>query len=136
MSLTASLPGQLTSIDPGALQAARLAKTSRWRLRGARSAAPGWSAIACASCSRAAVDNGHPPLLLKDDGRRGIYLIAPFPLYCFDMDLVRRAHEQAAADAHEGRSRRWSALTCDYSPSRTNQGRTQEGGLDLLSASS
>ena len=46
-----------------------------------------------------AVANGHPPLLVKDDGRRGFYLVAPFPLYCFDMELVRRAHEEAAADA-------------------------------------
>ena len=71
--------------------------------------------------------NGHPPLLVKDDGRRGFYLVAPFPLYCFDMDLVRRAHEEAAADAHLA-GVTLIRITCDYAFAQ-NQGRTQEGGL-------
>ena len=74
-----------------------------------------------------AVANGHPPLLVKDDGRRGFYLVAPFPLYCFDMGLVRRAHEQAAADAGVA-GVTLIRITCDYAFAQ-NQGRTQEGGL-------
>jgi hypothetical protein len=65
--------------------------------------------------------------MVKDDGRRGFYLVGPFPLYCFDMPLVRRAHEQAALDAtRAGVS--LIRLTCDYAFAQ-NQGRTQEGGL-------
>jgi beta-glucosidase len=120
------LAGQLTSIDPGRYQ--QLAGEDI-ALAVARGEIGGTGLVGdrLGELQQLAVANGHPPLLVKDDGRRGFYLIAPFPLYCFDMDLVRRAHEQAAADAHTA-GVTLVRLTCDYAFSQ-NQGRTQEGGI-------
>ncbi len=120
------LAGQLTSIDPGRyLQLAG----EDIALAVARGEIGGTGLVGerLRELQEIAVENGHPPLLLKDDGRRGIYLIAPFPLYCFDMALVRRAHEQAAIDAHQA-GVALIRVTCDYAFAQ-NQGRTQEGGL-------
>ncbi len=120
------LAGQLTSIDPGRYQ--QLAGEDI-ALAVARGEIGGTGLVGdrLRELQEIAVANGHPPLLVKDDGRRGFYLVAPFPLYCFDMGLVRRAHEQAAADAQiAGVS--LIRLTCDYAFAQ-NQGRTQEGGL-------
>ena len=119
------LAGQLTSIDPGRYMG--LTGETRACRPAARSAALASSASACASCRRSRSGTAIHPFFLKDDGRRGFYLVAPFPLYCFDLDLVRRAHEQAAADAHRA-GVTLIRLTCDYAFSQ-NQGRTQEGGI-------
>jgi len=120
------LAGQLTSIDPGRY----LGLTGEdIALAVARGEIGGTGLVGerLRELQEIAVANGHPPLLLKDDGRRGFYLVAPFPLYCFDMDLVRRAHAQAAEDAHVA-GVTLIRLTCDYAFSQ-NQGRTQEGGI-------
>ena len=120
------LAGQLTSIDPGRyLQLAGediAAAVARGEIGGT-----GLVGDRLGELQAIAVANGHPPLLVKDDGRRGYYQIAPFPLYCFDMDLVRRAHAEAAGDAHLA-GVTLIRLTCDYAFAQ-NQGRTQEGGL-------
>jgi beta-glucosidase len=120
------LAGQLTSIDPGRYQ--QLAGEDI-ALAVARGEIGGTGLVGdrLAELQAIAVANGHPPLMVKDDGRRGFYLIAPFPLYCFDMDLVRQAHVQAAADARLA-GVTLIRLTCDYAFAQ-NQGRTQEGGL-------
>ena len=120
------LAGQLTSIDPGRYQ--QLAGEDI-ALAVARGEIGGTGLVGdrLRELQEVAAANGHPPLLVKDDGRRGFYLVAPFPLYCFDMGLVRRAHEQAAADAHEA-GVTLIRITCDYAFAQ-NQGRTQEGGL-------
>ena len=120
------LAGQLTSIDPGRYQ--QLAGEDI-ALAVARGEIGGTGLVGdrLRELQEVAAANGHPPLLVKDDGRRGFYLVAPFPLYCFDMGLVRRAHEQAAADAHEA-GVTLMRITCDYAFAQ-NQGRTQEGGL-------
>ncbi len=120
------LAGQLTSIDPG--RYAQLAgedialAVARGEIGGS-----GLVGARLAELQEAARANGHPPLLVKDDGRRGFYLVGPFPLYCFDMELVRRAHEQAARDA-EIAGVSLIRLTCDYAYAQ-KQGRTQEGGV-------
>jgi beta-glucosidase len=120
------LAGQLTSIDPGRYQQLAgediAAAVARGEIGGT-----GLVGDRLRELQEIAVANGHPPLLVKDDGRRGFYQIAPFPLYCFDMDLVRRAHEEAAGDAHLA-GVTLIRLTCDYAFAQ-NQGRTQEGGL-------
>ena len=120
------LAGQLTSIDPGRYQ--QLAGEDI-ALAVARGEIGGTGLVGdrLAELQGIAAANGHPPLLVKDDGRRGFYLVAPFPLYCFDLGLVRRAHEQAAADARLA-GVTLLRLTCDYAFAQ-NQGRTQEGGL-------
>ncbi len=120
------LAGQLTSIDPGRY----LGLTGEdIALAVARGEIGGTGLVGdrLRELQEIAIANGHPPLLLKDDGRRGFYLVAPFPLYCFDMDLVRRAHAQAAADAGLA-GVTLIRLTCDYAFAQ-NQGRTQEGGI-------
>lgn len=120
------LAGQLTSIDPGRYQALAGEDIALAVARG-EIGGSGLVGDRLRELQEIAVANGHPPLLIKDDGRRGFYRVAPFPLYCFDMDAVRRAHQQAAADAGlagVGLVR----LTCDYAFAQ-NQGRTQEGGL-------
>jgi beta-glucosidase len=120
------LAGQLTSIDPGRY---RQLTGEDIALAVARGEIGGTGLVGdrLLELQEIAIANGHPPLLVKDDGRRGIYLVAPFPLYCFDMSLVRRAHEQAADDAqHVGVA--LVRVTCDYAFAQ-NQGRTQEGGL-------
>ncbi len=120
------LAGQLTSIDPGRY---RQLAGEDIALAVARGEIGGTGLVGdrLLELQEIAMANGHPPLLVKDDGRRGIYLVAPFPLYCFDMSLVRRAHEQAADDAqHVGVA--LVRVTCDYAFAQ-NQGRTQEGGL-------
>ncbi len=120
------LAGQLTSIDPGRYQALAGEDIALAVARG-EIGGTGLVGGRLAELQAIAVANGHPPLLVKDDGRRGFYLVAPFPLYCFDMDLVRRAHAQAAVDAgHAGVT--LVRLTCDYAFAQ-NQGRTQEGGV-------
>ena len=127
------LAGQLTSIDPGRYQ--QLAGEDI-ALAVARGEIGGTGLVGdrLRELQEVAVANGHPPLLVKDDGRRGFYLVAPFPLYCFDMGLVRRAHEQAAVDAHAGRG--------DADPAhlrlclRAEPGPDAGGRADLLSASS
>ena len=120
------LAGQLTSIDPGRYQQLAgediAAAVARGEIGGT-----GLVGDRLGELQAVAVANGHPPLLVKDDGRRGYYQIAPFPLYCFDMDLVRRAHAEAAGDAHLA-GVTLVRLTCDYAFAQ-NQGRTQEGGL-------
>lgn len=120
------LAGQLTSIDPGRYRALAgediAAAVARGDIGGT-----GLVGDRLKELQEIAVANGHPPLLVKDDGRRGFYQIAPFPLYCFDMDLVRRAHEEAAGDARLA-GVTLIRLTCDYAFAQ-NQGRTQEGGL-------
>ena len=120
------LAGQLTSIDPGRY---RQLAGEDIALAVARGEIGGTGLVGdrLRELQEIAVANGHPPLLVKDDGRRGFYLVAPFPLYCFDMELVRRAHEQAAADARLA-GVTLIRLTCDYAFAQ-NQGRTQEGGL-------
>ena len=120
------LAGQLTSIDPGRYQ--QLAGEDI-ALAVARGEIGGTGLVGdrLRELQEIAVANGHPPLMVKDDGRRGFYLVAPFPLYCFDMGLVRRAHEQAAVDARNAGAT-LIRLTCDYAFAQ-NQGRTQEGGL-------
>ena len=120
------LAGQLTSIDPGRYPQLTGEDIALAVARG-EIGCVGLVGDRLRELQEIAVANGHPPLLVKDDGRRGFYLVAPFPLYCFDMGLVRRAHEQAAVDAqHAGVT--LIRLTCDYSFAQ-NQGRTQEGGL-------
>jgi len=120
------LAGQLTSIDPGRYQ--QLAGEDI-ALAVARGDIGGTGLVGdrLRELQEIAVANGHPPLMVKDDGRRGFYLVAPFPLYCFDMALVRRAHEQAAVDARTAGAT-LIRITCDYAFAQ-NQGRTQEGGL-------
>ena len=120
------LAGQLTSIDPGRYQ--QLAGEDI-ALAVARGEIGGTGLVGdrLRELQEIAIANGHPPLLVKDDGRRGFYLVAPFPLYCFDMDLVRRAHAQAAIDARQA-GVTLIRLTCDYAFAQ-NQGRTQEGGI-------
>ena len=120
------LAGQLTSIDPGRYPQLTGEDIALAVARG-EIGCVGLVGDRLRELQEIAVANGHPPLLVKDDGRRGFYLVAPFPLYCFDMGLVRRAHEQAAVDAqHAGVT--LIRLTCDYAFAQ-NQGRTQEGGL-------
>ena len=120
------LAGQLTSIDPGRYPQLAGEDIALAVARG-EIGCIGLVGDRLRELQEIAVANGHPPLLVKDDGRRGFYLVAPFPLYCFDMGLVRRAHEQAAVDArHAGVT--LIRLTCDYAFAQ-NQGRTQEGGL-------
>ena len=120
------LAGQLTSIDPGRY---RQLAGEDIALAVARGEIGGTGLVGdrLRELQEIAVRNGHPPLMVKDDGRRGFYLIAPFPLYCFDMGLVRRAHAQAAADANLA-GVTLIRLTCDYAFAQ-NQGRTQEGGI-------
>lgn len=120
------LAGQLTSINAGRYQ--QLAGEDI-ALAVARGEIGGTGLVGdrLKELQEVALANGHPPLLVKDDGRRGFYQIAPFPLYCFDMDLVRRAHEEAALDAHLA-GVTLIRLTCDYAFAQ-NQGRTQEGGI-------
>jgi beta-glucosidase len=120
------LAGQLTSIDPGRY---RQLADEDIALAVARGEIGGTGHVGSRlrELQDIALANGHPPLLVKDDGRRGFYLVAPFPLYCFDMALVRQAHEQAAMDARNA-GVTLIRLTCDYAFSQ-NQGRTQEGGL-------
>jgi len=86
------LAGQLTSIDPGRY---RQLAGEDIALAVARGEIGGTGLVGdrLGELQEAALANGHPPLMVKDDGRRGFYIVAPFPLYCFDMDLVRRAHE-------------------------------------------
>ncbi len=120
------LAGQLTSIDPGRYQALAGEDIALAVARG-EIGGSGLVGERLLELQQIARDNGHPPLLIKDDGRRGFYLVAPFPLYCFDMGLVRRAHQAAAEDAAiAGVS--LIRLTCDYSFAQ-HQGRTQEGGI-------
>lgn len=120
------LAGQLTSIDPGRYQQLTGEDIALAVARG-DIGGTGHVGGRLGELQQIALANGHPPLLVKDDGRRGFYRVGPFPFYCFDMALVRRAHEQAAADArHAGVS--LVRLTCDYAFAQ-NQGRTQEGGL-------
>lgn len=120
------LAGQLTSIDAGRY---RQLAGEDIALAVARGEIGGTGLVGdrLRELQEAAVTNGHPPLLVKDDGRRGFYQIAPFPLYCFDMELVRRAHEEAATDASLA-GVTLIRLTCDYAFAQ-NQGRSQEGGL-------
>ncbi len=120
------LAGQLTSIDPGRYQQLAGEDITLAIARG-EIGGTGLVGDRLRGLQEIAVGNGHPPLLVKDDGRRGFYLIAPFPLYCFDMALVRRAHEQAADDAY-GAGASLIRITCDYAFAQ-HQGRTQEGGL-------
>ena len=120
------LAGQLTSIDPGRYQALAGEDIALAVARG-EIGGTGLVGDRLRELQEIAVANGHPPLLVKDDGRRGFYLVAPFPLYCFDMGLVRRAHEEAAADAGVA-GVTLIRITCDYAFAQ-NQGRTQEGGL-------
>lgn len=120
------LAGQLTSIDPGRYQALAGEDIALAVARG-EIGGTGLVGDRLRELQEIAVANGHPPLLVKDDGRRGFYQIAPFPLYCFDLDLVRRAHAEAAGDARLA-GVTLIRLTCDYAFAQ-NQGRTQEGGL-------
>jgi beta-glucosidase len=120
------LAGQLTSIDPGRYLALTGEDIALAVARG-EIGCTGLVGDRLGELQEAAVANGHPPLLVKDDGRRGFYLVAPFPLYCFDLGLIRRAHEEAATDAHRA-GVTLVRLTCDYAFAQ-NQGRTQEGGL-------
>ena len=120
------LAGQLTSIDPGRYQQLAGEDIALAVARG-EIGGTGLVGARLRELQEIAVANGHPPLMVKDDGRRGFYLVAPFPLYCFDMDLVRRAHEQAAVDARTAGAT-LIRITCDYAFAQ-NQGRTQEGGL-------
>ncbi|MFT3973241.1 MAG: glycoside hydrolase family 3 C-terminal domain-containing protein [Amaricoccus sp.] len=120
------LAGQLTSIDAGRYQQLTGEDIALGVARG-DVGGTGLVGERLAELQQAAVANGHPPLLVKDDGRRGFYQIAPFPLYCFDMDLVRRAHVEAAGDARLA-GVTLIRLTCDYAFAQ-NQGRTQEGGI-------
>lgn len=120
------LAGQLTSVDPGRYQALTGEDIAPAVARG-DIGGTGLVGDRLRELQEAAVANGHPPLLVKDDGRRGFYLVGPFPLYGFDMEPVRRAHAQAAADARiAGVS--LIRLTCDYAFG-ANQGRSQEGGI-------
>lgn len=120
------LAGQLTSIDAGRYQ--QLAGEDI-ALAVARGEIGGTGLVGdrLKELQEIAIANGHPPLLVKDDGRRGFYQIAPFPLYCFDMETVRRAHQEAAEDARLA-GVTLIRVTCDYSFSQ-HQGRTQEGGI-------
>ena len=120
------LAGQLTSIDPGRYQQLAGEDIALAVARG-EIGGTGLVGARLRELQEIAVANGHPPLMVKDDGRRGFYLVAPFPLYCFDMALVRRAHEQAAVDARTA-GVTLIRITCDYAFAQ-NQGRTQEGGL-------
>lgn len=120
------LAGQLTSIDPGRYAQLAGEDIAQGVARG-DVGGTGLVGERLRELQEIALANGHPPLLLKDDGRRGFYLVAPFPLYCFDLDLVRRAHAEAARDALTAGAR-LIRLTCDYAFAQ-NQGRTQEGGL-------
>ena len=120
------LAGQLTSIDAGRYQALAGEDIAVAVARG-EIGGTGLVGGRLRELQEIAVANGHPPLLVKDDGRRGFYQIAPFPLYSFDMDLVRRAHAEAAGDAHLA-GVTLIRLTCDYAFAQ-NQGRTQEGGI-------
>ena len=120
------LAGQLTSIDPGRYPQLAGEDIALAVARG-EIGCIGLVGDRLRELQEIAVANGHPPLLVKDDGRRGFYLVAPFPFYCFDMALVRRAHEQAAIDAHHA-GVTLIRITCDYAFAQ-NQGRTQEGGL-------
>ncbi|WP_181164506.1 glycoside hydrolase family 3 C-terminal domain-containing protein [Amaricoccus solimangrovi] len=120
------LAGQLNSIDPGRYRQLAGEDIARAVARG-EVGGSGLVGDRLRELQGIAVANGHPPLLIKDDGRRGFYLVGPFPLYCFDMDLVRRAHEQAAIDANKAGAR-LIRLTCDYAFAQ-HQGRTQEGGV-------
>ena len=92
------LAGQLTSIDPGRYQ--QLAGEDI-ALAVARGEIGGTGLVGdrLRELQEIAIANGHPPLLVKDDGRRGFYLVAPFPLYCFDM-------RAGAAGARAGGDRR------------------------------
>jgi beta-glucosidase len=120
------LAGQLTSIDPGRYQQLAGEDIALAVARG-EIGGTGLVGARLRELQEIAVANGHPPLMVKDDGRRGFYLVAPFPLYCFDMATVRRAHEQAAVDARTAGAT-LIRITCDYAFAQ-NQGRTQEGGL-------
>ena len=120
------LAGQLTSIDPGRYAQLAGEDIARAVARG-EIGGSGLVGDRLAELQEAARANGHPPLLIKDDGRRGFYRVGPFPLYCFDMDIVRRAHSQAAEDA-EAAGVSLIRLTCDYAFAQ-KQGRTQEGGV-------
>ena len=120
------LAGQLTSIDAGRYQQLTGEDIALGVARG-DVGGTGLVGERLKELQEVAVANGQPPLLVKDDGRRGFYQIAPFPLYCFDMNLVRRAHEEAAGDAHLA-GVTLIRLTCDYAFAQ-NQGRTQEGGI-------
>lgn len=120
------LAGQLTSIDPGRYQALAGEDIALAVARG-EIGGSGLVGDRLGELQRIAVENGHPPLLIKDDGRRGFYFVGPFPLYCFDMERVRRAHEQAAIDANKA-GVRLVRITCDYAFAQ-RQGRTQEGGI-------
>lgn len=120
------LAGQLTAIDAGRYRQLAGEDIADAVARGEIGSA-GLLGTRLRELQEIAVANGHPPLLVADDGRRGHYIIAPFPLYCFDMERVRRAHEEAAADAHHA-GVTLIRITCDYAFAQ-NQGRTQEGGL-------
>ncbi|PZQ45817.1 MAG: hypothetical protein DI556_21975 [Rhodovulum sulfidophilum] len=120
------LAGQLTSIDPGRYQQLAGEDIALAVARG-EIGGSGLVGERLGELWEIARANGHPPLLIKDDGRRGFYRVGPFPLYCFDMDLVRRAHARAAEDA-ELAGVALVRLTCDYAFAQ-NQGRGQEGGV-------
>lgn len=124
---TRQLAGQLTSTDSGRYPQLSGGEDIALAVARGEIGCVGLVGERLRELQEAAVANGHPPLMVKDDGRRGFYRVAPFPLYCFDMDLVRRAHARAAADAAIA-GVTLIRLTCDYSFA-TNQGRTQEGGL-------
>ena len=127
------LAGQLTSIDPGRypqLAGEDIALPSP----AARSAAPGWSATGCASCRRSRSRTAIRRSWSRTTGGGATTWSRPFRFYCFDMDLVRRAHEQAAVDAHLA-GVTLIRITCDYAFAQ-NQGRTQEGRPDLLTRGS
>ena len=121
------LAGQLTSIDPGRYQ--QLAGEDI-ALAVARGEIGGTGLVGdrLRELQEIAVANGHPPLMVKDDGRRGFYLVAPFPAL-----LLRhgdwcggRTSRRRSTPAHAGVT--LIRLTCDYAFAQ-NQGRTQEGGL-------
>jgi beta-glucosidase len=120
------LAGQLTSIDAGRYQQLTGEDIALAVARG-DIGGTGLVGDRLKELQEAAIGGGHPPLLVKDDGRRGFYQIAPFPLYCFDMETVRRAHGEAAEDARLA-GVTLIRITCDYAFSQ-KQGRTQEGGI-------
>ena len=92
------LAGQLTSIDPGRYQ--QLAGEDI-ALAVARGEIGGTGLVGdrLRELQEIAVANGHPPLMVKDDGRRGFYLVAPFPAL-----LLR--HGPGAPRARAGGGRR------------------------------
>ena len=121
------LAGQLTSIDPGRyLQLAG----EDIALAVARGEIGGTGLVGerLRELQEIAVENGHPPLLVKDDGRRGILPRRAVPA------LLLRHGRWCGARTSRRRSTRTQAgvtlirLTCDYAFAQ-NQGRTQEGGL-------